>query len=77
MYVYLTCVFIYICISLGNLQQTFKMPILLLTHLTFKATRTQTPKYTHLHAHTYITHHVQIYLAPVTAHKFLSRIHWV
>lgn len=59
--------FIYICISLGNLKQTFLMLILLLEHLTLKATHTQT--------HTCITHPIQIYLPPMTAHKFVSRIH--
>ena len=38
-------------------------------------THTQAHKSTHLIAHVGITHHTQIYLLPVTAHQFLSRIH--
>lgn len=43
MYVYLTCVFIYICSLLGSLKQTFKMPILS-THVIFKATHTHSSR---------------------------------
>lgn len=75
MYVYLRCMLIYICKSFGNLKQTFLIFILLLTHLTLKTANTQTYKCTH--AHRYITHHIQIYLPPMAAHKFVSRIHCV
>lgn len=50
-------------------------------HLTTCASYPQDSKHTdiqmYIYAHRYITHSIQIYLPPMIAHKFVSRIHWV